>query len=129
VLLGEQQTAPASQPRRHRVLNVAGDVLTPEAMADAFARAQGSPCEHSQSRVFALLARLFFRDLYEVIRFYRRSTETTDIDALKREFPGLLTSFDDFLEETHWSDPDLTFEDLQKLPGLLRESQSAQVTK
>jgi uncharacterized protein YbjT (DUF2867 family) len=127
VLLRESKptTRAASSRHQHRVLNVAGDVLTPRDMADAFARAQGSPCKHSPSRVFALLARLFFRDLYEVIRFYRRSTETTDIDALQREFPGLLTSFEAFLAETRWSNPDRTFEDLQKMPDLLSESRSS----
>ena len=93
-------------------------------MADAFARAQGSPCKHNQNRIFALFVRFFVRDLYEVIRFYRQSTETTDLQALKQEFPGLLTSFADFLEETTWSNPDLSFEDLQKMPESIQASTS-----
>jgi len=91
----------------------AGDVLTAKEMADAFAKVQGTPCKHSQSRLFAFLSRLFFRDLFQVIRFYRQSTETTDIPALKKEFPGLLSSFESFLEETSWSDPNLSFDDLK----------------
>ena len=80
-------------------------------MAQAFARAQGSPCVHSQNRLFCFLARLFFRDLYQNIRFYRRSTETTDVDAVQREF-GTLTSFADFLNETDWGNRGLSFEDV-----------------
>jgi hypothetical protein len=84
-------------------------------MADAFARAQGSPCKHSESRLFSFLARLFIRDLYEVIRFYRQSTETTDVIGLEKEFPGQLTSFAEFLKETNWSNPNLSFKDLQNM--------------
>ena len=57
-------------------------------------------------------ARLFFRDLYEVIQFYRTSTERTDIEALRAEFPGWLTPFGQFLEETRWGDAEATYEDL-----------------
>jgi uncharacterized protein YbjT (DUF2867 family) len=102
----------ASDYDRDWAINVASDVLTPRGMADAFARAQGSACVHDRSRLFGLLARLFFRDLHEVIRFYRTSTETTDVEALGGRYPGLLTSFEAFLEETRWGDADLTYKDL-----------------
>ena len=59
------------------------------------------------------LARLLLPDLFEVIEFYRTSTETTDVPALQAEFPGLLTSFAAFLDETGWVDPELTYDDLR----------------
>lgn len=99
----------------HVLHNQAGDVLQANEIANAFARAQGSPCKHSESRLFAFMARFFIRDLYEVIRFYRQSTETTDITVLEKEFPGQLTSFAEFLEETDWSNPNLSFENLQNM--------------
>jgi hypothetical protein len=94
-------------------INVASDKLTPPMMAEKFAQAQNSRCVHKRSRFFGLLARLFFKDLYEVIQFYRTSTEITDIDVLKNQFTGVqLTSFESFLEETQWGDKTLTYEDL-----------------
>jgi hypothetical protein len=94
-------------------INVASDKLTPPMMAEKFAQAQNSRCVHKRSRFFGLLARLFFKDLYEVIQFYRTSTEITNIDVLKNQFTGVqLTSFDSFLEETQWGDKTLTYEDL-----------------
>jgi len=98
-----------------RIINVASDVLTPVQLAAAFAAAQGSPCVHSQARVLRWIARLFLPDLYEVIQFYRTSTETTDVAALEDRFPELLTSFDTFLAETKWGDADATYEDLAVL--------------
>jgi uncharacterized protein YbjT (DUF2867 family) len=104
------QATPGSYPNQ---INVAGDAMTPVEMADAFAKEQGSPCVHRNSRFFALIVRLFFKDLHEVIRFYKTTTETTDIEALKQQFRGdLLTSFPQFLEETHWGDSELSYEDL-----------------
>ena len=95
-----------------RVINVASEVSTPAGMAEAFAAAQGTPCEHKQARLLRWIARLFLPDLYEVIQFYRTSTETTDVAALERQFPGLLTPFAAFLEETRWGDAEATYEDL-----------------
>ena len=88
-------------------------------MAAAFAKAQDSPCVHKQSRVLALLARLFFRDLYQIMRFYRKSTETTDIPSLTKEF-GPLTDFETFLNETNWGDRNLTYEDLADADRVLK---------
>lgn len=48
----------------NRIINVAGDILTPTEMAAAFAKCQGSSCKHSRGRVMSLLARLFFKDLW-----------------------------------------------------------------
>ena len=94
------------------MINVASEVSTPAGMAEAFAAAQGTPCEHKQARLLRWIARLFLPDLYEVIQFYRTSTETTDVAALERQFPGLLTPFAAFLEETRWGDAEATYEDL-----------------
>ena len=102
-----------------RILNVAGDAKSAAEMASAFAKAQDSPCVHKQSRVLALLARLFFRDLYQIMRFYRKSTETTDIPSLTKEF-GPLTDFETFLNETNWGDRNLTYEDLADADRVLK---------
>ena len=92
-------------------------MLTAQQVAATFAQAQGSSCVHKQNRLLVWMSRLFFRDLYEVIRFYRRSTETTDIHALRAAFPGVtLTTLAAFLEETDWADRDRTFEDLSRMP-------------
>ena len=96
-------------------VNVASDVLTPVELAAAFAAAQGTPCVHKRARLLRLIARLLLPDLFEVIQFYRTSTETTDIEALERRFPGLLTPFSQFLAETNWKDAEATYEDLAAL--------------
>jgi uncharacterized protein YbjT (DUF2867 family) len=110
ILLRQQQ----QQQRENRIMNVAGDMLTPTEMAAAFGRAQGSKCVHNRGRLLEFIARLFFKDLYQIIRFYQTSTATTDISALRTEFPGLLTSFASFLDETRWGDPDRTYDDLSQ---------------
>jgi uncharacterized protein YbjT (DUF2867 family) len=96
-----------------RRINVAGDVLTPREMAAEFAKAQGTPCKHSRGRFMALLTRLFFRSLWDEIYFLRKTQDRTDIQALAAEFPGLLTSFSTFLNDTKWADKSKTFEDFQ----------------
>ena len=111
-ILGETGGGARDDDGRDWAINVASDVLTPRVMADAFANAQGSACVHDRGRLFGLLARLFFKDLHEVIRFYRTSTETTDVEALGVRYPGLLTPFEEFLEETRWGDAGLKYEDL-----------------
>jgi uncharacterized protein YbjT (DUF2867 family) len=100
------------QQQENRILNVAGDVLTPTEMAAAFGRAQGSKCVHNRGRLLEFIARLFFKDLYQIIRFYQTSSAMTDISTLQTEFPGLLTSFASFLDETRWGDKDRTYDDL-----------------
>ena len=105
----------AAPPASGRRINVASDVLTPPGMAREFATAQGTPCKHKQARLLRWIARLFLPDLFEVIQFYRTSTELTDVAALDAEFPGLLTPFATFLEETNWGDTTATYEDLTTL--------------
>lgn len=107
--------ADSAPPPSGRVVNVASDVLTPASMARAFAEAQGTPCVHRQARLLRWVARLFLPDLFEVIQFYRTTTELTDVAALEAQFPGLLTPFATFLEETRWGDVNATYEDLVTL--------------
>ena len=107
--------AAEAPPPGGSTFNVASDVLTPVQLAAAFGDAQGSPCVHRRARLLRLIARLLLPDLYEVIQFYRTSTETTDIDALERRFPGLLTPFAAFLKETNWADAEATYDDLALL--------------
>ena len=108
--------AAAPPPPEGRTVNVASEVTNPARMAEAFAEAQGSPCVHSQARLLRWIARLFLPDLYEVIQFYRTSTETTDVDALTEQFPMLLTPFGSFLEETGWGNRTATYDDLALAP-------------
>ena len=108
--------AAAPPPPQGRTVNVASEVTNPARMAEAFAEAQGSPCVHSQARLLRWIARLFLPDLYEVIQFYRTSTETTDVDALTEQFPMLLTPFGSFLEETGWGNRTATYDDLALAP-------------
>ena len=105
----EWEGSSSSSSSSTKVLNVAGDVLTAEEIAATFAEAQESPCQHSNGRVFAWFCRLFFRDLYQIIRFYRRTTETTDVADLRQKFPGMMTDFATFLNETEWGNRDLSF--------------------
>jgi uncharacterized protein YbjT (DUF2867 family) len=114
-LAGTILTRPPPPAGGATVLNVASDVLTPTAMAEAFAAAQGTPCVHKQARLLRWIARFFFPDLHEVLNFYRTSTETTDVPALREQFPGLLTPFADFLAETDWGNVTATYEDLATL--------------
>ena len=109
----------SSSSSRTKILNVAGDVLTAEEIAATFAEAQESPCQHSKSRVFGWFARLFFRDLYQIIRFYRRTTETTDVADLRQKFPGMMTDFATFLNETEWGNRDLSFANFTSVERIL----------
>ena len=95
-----------------RIVNVAGDHLTGPQIAKAFGRAQKSPCKHVNNRELTNMARESFPDLYEQIRYLQTSKERTNIGKLRREFPGLITSFGEFLEETHWGERERVFEDL-----------------
>jgi hypothetical protein len=64
------------------------------------------------------LSFIFFRDLYQVISFYRRSKLSVDLPALNRDFPALLTPLADFLQETRWADPSRTYESLAEASTL-----------
>lgn len=99
---------------------MAGDVLTAEEIAAAFGNAQETACSHSTGRLLAILSRLLFRDLYQIIRFYRRSTETTDVEGTRSEFSG--TDFSSFLDETEWKNEDLAYENFGDLERVLGKS-------
>ena len=122
IILKNNDKDDSSSSSSSRVMNVAGDVLTAEEIAAVFAKAQDSPCRHSSGRASAWFCRLFFRDLYQIIRFYRRTTETTDIPKLQQEFPGLLTDFKSFLDETDWGNPDLSYANFTDVDRLLSKS-------
>ena len=95
------------------VINVAGDVLSAQQMASAFTAAQETPCKHSQAKIFGFLSRFISRDMYQQIRFYRMSSETTDIVELATKFQGILTDFPSFLKETEWENEELTFDNFK----------------
>jgi hypothetical protein len=117
-----------------RIINVAGDVLTAPQIAQKFSKAQGSECIHKDSKLLRFLSFFFFRELYQIIRFYRRSTETTDIQKLKEEFnydddvevleaaeekTTILTDFETFLEETEWGNRKLAYDDFSNADRVL----------
>ena len=102
-----------------RVINVAGGHMSGPRIARAFGRAQGSECRHVNNRELTKMAKESFPDLYEQIHFLQTSKERTNIRALKRQFPGLISSFDEFLEESQWGDPERTFEDLSNPESLV----------
>lgn len=100
------------------VMNIAGDCLTGPELAAAFAKAQQSPCRYVNPRWFTLKARWTRPGLYEQIKFLQTSKETTNILALREQFPTLLTRFDDFLDETDWGNRTRVFEDFAKPSSL-----------
>ncbi|MBD2436924.1 NmrA/HSCARG family protein [Nostoc sp. FACHB-110] len=92
-------------------IELAGDVLTPTQMAAAFSQAQGKPVVYQQTPPWIFL--LFFqRDLYCLIQWYRHKGYQADVAHLRQEFPGLLTTFSEFLAETDWANPQLSYENL-----------------
>ncbi|CAB9503312.1 NmrA-like family [Seminavis robusta] len=99
-------------------INIAGDYLSAKEIAQAFGSAQGTPCEHYNPRLMTLKAWWKFPELYEQIRFIQTFTVQTDVEALKGRFPGMLTSFADFLEETQWGNKELSFSDFSNIANL-----------
>ena len=99
------------QDHEMSTINVAGDYLTGPEIAKAFEKAQNSTCHYINPRLFTWKARLTRKGLYEQIRFLQTSKETTDIEGLRAAFPGLLTPFDEFLEETSWGNLTRKFDD------------------
>ena len=97
-----------------RILNVAGDHMTGPQIARCFGKAQRTKCRHYNNRELTKMAKESFPDLYEQIHFLQNSKERTNIASLKKEFPGLITPFSEFLRETRWGDVDRTFDDLSK---------------
>jgi uncharacterized protein YbjT (DUF2867 family) len=98
-----------------QAIELAGDVLTPEQMATIFSRVQGEPVTHQEVPpwIFLLLLR---KSLYDLIQWYRNEGYRADVGHLREEFPGLLSTFEEFLQETDWANPELGYEDLAKQP-------------
>jgi hypothetical protein len=55
---------------------------------------------------------LLRKDLFNLIQWYRHQGYQADVERLRAEFPGLLTTFGEFLEETNWANSELTYESL-----------------
>lgn len=95
-----------------RIINVAGDYLSANEIAEAFARVQGSPCHHHNPRLMTLKSYFYFPELYEQIMFLQTFSVVTDVNDLHERFPDTMTSFEQFLRETHWEDADRTFAEI-----------------
>ena len=98
-----------------RRINVAGDYLSANEIAEAFAVAQNSPCKHHNPRLMTLKSYFYFPELYEQIMFLQTFSVVTDVDELQSQFPNVITTFRDFLTETHWKDRDRTFADFSDI--------------
>jgi uncharacterized protein YbjT (DUF2867 family) len=92
-------------------IELAGDLLTPKQMAAAFSKAQGIPVVYKETPawIFILLLR---KELFDLIQWYRTKGYQADVQHLREEFPGLLTTFGEFIEETNWANKELTYESL-----------------
>nr|WP_290223354.1 NmrA family NAD(P)-binding protein [Trichocoleus desertorum] len=87
-------------------IELAGDVLTPRQMAEVFTQVQGKPVIYREVPPWIFLL-LFRKSLFDLIQWYRNQGYQADVPNLRKEFPGLLTTFQEFLEESHWSDETL----------------------
>ncbi|MFB2773210.1 NmrA family NAD(P)-binding protein [Pelatocladus sp. BLCC-F211] len=92
-------------------IELAGDVLTPKQMAAEFSKVQRMTVVHKEVAPWIFLL-LFRKDLFNLIQWYRHKGYQANVQHLRAEFPGLLTTFSEFLEETNWADPQLTYENL-----------------
>lgn len=93
-------------------IELAGDVLTPIEMAEAFSKVQGMQVVYKQfpAWIFLLLGR---KELFALIQWYRTKGYQADVKHLREEeFPGLLTTFGEFLSETNWANTELSYERL-----------------
>ncbi len=92
-------------------IELAGDVLTPKQMTEAFSKAQGIPVIYRETPawIFLLLLR---KELFDLIQWYRTKGYQADVQHLREEFPGLLTTFSEFLAESNWANKELTYESL-----------------
>ncbi|MBR8833059.1 MAG: NmrA/HSCARG family protein [Stigonema ocellatum SAG 48.90 = DSM 106950] len=97
-------------------IELAGDVLTPKQLAEAFSQTQGIPVVYKETPawIFLLLGR---KELFNLIQWYRTKGYQADVQHLREEFPGLLTTFSEFLEETNWANKELTYESLGVTSG------------
>jgi hypothetical protein len=56
---------------------------------------------------------LFRKELFDLVQWYRKNAYQADVKYLKKEeFPGLLTTFKEFLQETNCANQELTYESL-----------------
>ncbi len=94
-----------------QAIELAGDVLTPQQMAEAFSRAQQKLVIYKEIPPWIFLL-LFRKSLFDLIQWYRTQGYQADVPHLRETFPGLLTSFSDFLKETDWANAELTYQDL-----------------
>ncbi|AFY34611.1 NmrA/HSCARG family protein [Calothrix sp. PCC 7507] len=93
-------------------IELAGDVLTPKQLAEAFSQVQGIKVIHKQTPAWIFLF-LLQTELFALIQWYRHHGYQADVQQLRaEEFPGLLTTFNEFLAETDWANPELTYESL-----------------
>lgn len=94
-----------------RDIELAGDVLTPIQMTAAFSEVQKTTVVYKETPAWIFLL-LFRKELYDLIQWYRNQGYIADVKQLRQEFPGLLTTFSEFLEQTNWANPALSYEDL-----------------
>ena len=95
-----------------RDIELAGDVLTPQQMTKAFGKAQGQPVAYKEVPPWLFLL-LFRKSLFDLIQWYRQQGYQADVEYLRnQEFPGLLSTFPEFLQETDWANASLTYSDL-----------------
>jgi uncharacterized protein YbjT (DUF2867 family) len=94
-----------------RQIELAGDVLTPQQMAEAFSQAQGIKVTHKETPAWIFLL-LWRKELFDLIQWYRNKGYQADVQQLHKEFPGLLTTFSEFLQETNWANSELTYDNL-----------------
>lgn len=95
----------------NQAIELAGDVLTPQQMAEAFSRVQGRPVIYKAIPPWIFLV-LFRKSLFDLIQWYRKQGYQADVPRLRDAFPNLLTTFAQFLEETDWANTALTYQDL-----------------
>jgi uncharacterized protein YbjT (DUF2867 family) len=92
-------------------IELAGDVLTPKQLAEEFSKVQAMTVTHKETPAWIFLL-LFQTELYALIQWYRTKGYKADVNHLREEFPGLLTTFSEFLTETNWANAELTYESL-----------------
>ncbi len=92
-------------------IELAGDVLTPIKMAEAFSKVQKMTVVYRETPAWIFIL-LWRKELFDLIQWYRTKGYQADVKYLREEFPGLLTTFDEFLEETDWANKQLTYENL-----------------
>lgn len=83
-----------------RTVEIAGDVLTPPRIAEAFGRACGLPARFRQTPIEQV--RSFDVQLAQMFTFFNEQpSELADLPALRAEHPGLMR-LETWLHETRW---------------------------